>query len=317
MKKSASRKTTVIAGQEGLIELVKSIESDVVVSAVVGSAGLLSTYSAIEKGITVAIANKEPLVMAGRLMTSLAKKSGACIVPIDSEHSAIWQCLNGEPLKSVSKIILTASGGPFLNKSLSELKRVTVKDALNHPKWKMGKKITIDSSTMMNKGLEVIEARWLFNQPANKISVIVHPQSIVHSMVEFKDSSVIAQLGLPDMRVPIAYALSYPERWASPLKKLDLIKEGELTFKKPDSKKFRCLQLAYDALKIGGTAPAVLNGANEVAVEAFLNGRLKYLEIPKVIEKTLSKSTNSRAGNIKRLLEVDKEARETALSLIG
>jgi len=314
LKKVVGSKTSLLAGAEGIIETVETLPSDVLVSAIVGSAGLLPTLSAIRKGIRVAIANKEPLVMAGRLMTSSAGENGSTIIPIDSEHSAIWQCLNGEPEERVKRILLTASGGPFLNKTAKQLEKVKTEDALKHPKWKMGKKITIDSSTLMNKGLEVIEARWLFGLPPEKIEVIVHPQSVVHSMVEFVDRSVMAQLGRPDMYVPIAYALSYPDRWPAPLKSLDITKEGRLDFLPPDRKKFPCLQLAYTALEKGGVYPAALNGANEVAVELFLSKKIGYTDIPKLIRKVLGKISPGNDDNLASIIETDLEAREMAYS---
>jgi 1-deoxy-D-xylulose-5-phosphate reductoisomerase len=317
LKKVTGSKTSVLAGPEGIVETVESLSADVVVSAIVGSAGLLPTLSAIRKGIRVAVANKEPLVMAGRLMTSSAEKNGATIIPIDSEHSAVWQCLNGEPKERVKRILLTASGGPFLKKSAKQLEKVKKEEALKHPKWKMGKKITIDSSTLMNKGLEVIEARWLFGLPLEKIEVIVHPQSVVHSMVEFEDRSVLAQLGRPDMYVPIAYALSYPDRWPAPLKSLDITKEGRLDFFKPDRKKFPCLQLAYDSLKKGGLYPAALNGANEVAVELFLSGKIGYMDISRLIRKVLGKISAGRDDSLESIIGADREAREMVRRFAG
>jgi len=301
-----------LAGDDSAQELVESQNTDVVVSAIVGAAGLTPTLQAIKKGVRVCIANKEPFVMAGKLMMSAAKRHGATVIPIDSEHSALWQCLNGEPAGRVKRLILTASGGPFLKWSRKRLDRVTLSQALNHPRWKMGPKITIDSATLMNKGLEVIEARWLFNMPAEKIKVTIHPQSIVHSMVEFIDNSVMAQMGLPDMRVPIAYALSYPDRWPANHKSLDLAAMSRLDFMAPDMKKFPCLALAYKALKKGGTVPATLNAANELAVAAFLNGKIKYTDIAEIISKTIEKIKVKPATTIKSVLDADAAARDIA-----
>jgi len=316
MKKNVSGKTRILAGEESLIEMVESLDVDVVVSGIVGSAGLMPTLAAIRKGVRVALANKEPMVMAGKIMTNAAKESGAAIIPVDSEHSAIWQCLNGEPRERIKKVILTASGGPFLKRPTSELGKVTLKEALKHPKWKMGSKITVDSSTLMNKGLEVIEAKWLFNLPTEKIDVMIHPQSIVHSMVEFDDTSVIAQMGMPDMRVPIAYALSYPDRWPATLRGLDLVKEGKLEFFKPDAGKFPCLGLAYAALKKGGTSSATLNAANEAAVELFLGGKIRYIDIPRLLKKVLGKTAPKQDDNLSAVLEAGDAARELLLSYV-
>lgn len=316
LKKIAHPATRLLAGTGAAVELVESLKADVVVSAIVGAAGLAPTLAAIRKGIRVAIANKEPLVMAGRVMMGEAKKYGAEILPIDSEHSALWQCLNGEPKKRVRKLILTASGGPFLSMSRARMRHVTLAEALRHPRWKMGKKITIDSSTLMNKGLEVIEARWLFGIPAAQIEVVIHPQSIVHSMVEFVDTSVMAQMGMPDMRVPIAYALSYPDRWpARKLAPLSLASIGNLEFMQPDVRRFPCLGLAYMALDRGGVYPAALNAANEVAVDAFLGGKVAFLDIPRIIEKTLERIPDAGSYGLKDALETDARAREIATAI--
>lgn len=312
LKSKIPSRTKIMVGETAAVELVENLDADVVVSAIVGAVGLLPTLCAIKKGIRVGIANKEPFVMAGGLMMAAQKKHGATIIPIDSEHSALWQCMNGEPRRRVKKLILTASGGPFLNKTASQLKRVTPAQALKHPRWKMGAKISVDSSTLLNKGLEVIEARWLFNIPSKKIEVLIHPQSIVHSMVEFVDGSVMAQLGLPDMRVPIAYALSYPDRWEAQQPSLNLAKTGKLEFLKPDTKKFPSLALAYTALEKGGSAPAVLNAANEVAVNAFLKNRIKYIDISTIIRKTMEVAPHSAASTIKSILTADLQARKTA-----
>ena len=313
LKAAVHPATRLFAGPHSAAELVEALKPDVVVSAIVGAAGLIPALTAIKQGIRVALANKEPLVMAGKIMMAAARKHGAQLLPIDSEHSAIWQCLNGKPRERVNKIILTASGGPFLHTTAADLKKVTVAQALKHPKWKMGRKITIDSSTMMNKGLEVIEARWLFDMPADRIEVVIHPQSIIHSMVEFIDTSVMAQLGLPDMRVPIAYALSYPDRWPAPkLASLSLTDAGRLDFLPPDPKRFPCLRLAYEAISRGGVVPAALNAANEVAVEEFLNGKIRYVDIPRIIEKTMDKTPDTRTSSLGAIMEADTEARATA-----
>jgi 1-deoxy-D-xylulose-5-phosphate reductoisomerase len=314
LRRGLTGRMKCLAGEDSAAELVESVRADVVVSAIAGAAGLGPTLVAIKKGIRVCVANKEPFVMAGKLMMSAAKRHGATIIPIDSEHSALWQCLNGERLNRVKKLILTASGGPFLGFTRRQLARVTPAQALKHPRWKMGPKITVDSSTLINKGLEVIEARWLFNMPAEKIDVMIHPQSIVHSMVEFVDRSVVAQLGLPDMRLPIAYALSYPDRWPAEHKSLDLVALGRLDFMPPDTRKFPCLALAYEALEKEGIIPATLNAANEVAVEAFLKRKIKYLNIPVVIHKTIDKVKNRPITSIKSVLEADLAAREVARS---
>ncbi len=308
--------TRLFAGPHGAAELVEALKPDVVVSAIVGAAGLIPALTAIKQGIRVALANKEPLVMAGSIMMAAARKHCAQLLPIDSEHSAIWQCLNGEPRERVNKLILTASGGPFLRATAAEIKKVTVAQALKHPRWKMGRKITIDSSTMMNKGLEVIEARWLYNMPAERIEVVIHPQSIIHSMVEFVDTSIMAQIGLPDMRVPIAYALSYPDRWPAPrLAPLSLADVGRLDFFPPDTKRFPCLRLAYEALRRGGVVPAALNAANEVAVEEFLAGNILYIDIPRIIEKTMDKIPDARTVTLGAVIEADVAARAHAHAL--
>ena len=312
LKKKLTRKVGLLAGDGGPAELVETLDADVVVSAITGAAGLASVLAAVKKGIRVAIANKEPLVMAGDIIMASAKKHGATIAPIDSEHSALWQCLHKEPQNRVRRLILTSSGGPFLGMTKKQLAKVTLAQALKHPRWKMGKKITVDSSTMMNKGLEVIEAKWLFNIPVEKIEVVVHPQSIVHSMVEFVDSSVMAQLGLPDMRVPIAYALSYPDRWPSSLHQLSIASVGRLDFIEPDFKRFPCLALAYEACRKGGAAPVWLNAANEVAVKSFLEGEIEYVDIARVIGKTLDKIVPLKNGGLGGIMEADAVARETA-----
>ena len=268
----------------------------------VGFAGFAPTLEAIKRGKRIALANKETLVVGGEIVTELCKKYNSEIIPVDSEHSAIYQCLVGEDIESVNKIILTASGGPFLHLTKEELKNVTVKDALNHPTWKMGNKITIDSASMMNKGLEVIEAHWLFGLSKEKIEVLIHPQSIIHSMVEFVDGSVKAQMGLPDMKLPIQYALGYPERLESNFQKTSLPKIKTLNFFAPDFEKFECLKLAYDVLETGGTAPCVLNAANEVAVDRFLKGKINFSYIPSLINKALEKIENHKSRILKLFL---------------
>ena len=276
----------VVTGDEGLEEVATLASVQEVVCAMVGAAGLKPIFAAVRAKKTVAIANKEPLVMAGKLLLEAAEKSGAAVLPIDSEHSGLWQCLEKQDPSFIKKLTLTSSGGPF-RKIKGSLAKITPAQALNHPKWKMGPKITIDSATMMNKGLEVIEAANLFRVPAGKIEVLVHPEAIVHALVEFVDGSHLAHLGVTDMRLPIQYALSYPERLPDPLPHLDLTQLAALHFEKPDRKRFPCLDLGYTASKIGGTMPAVLNAANEIAVEAFLNGKIGFLGIPRIIEKTM------------------------------
>jgi 1-deoxy-D-xylulose-5-phosphate reductoisomerase len=304
-------------GHEGLIETAVYDKAEILVNAVLGSVGLNPTLQAIESGKIIAIANKETLVTAGHLVMEAAKKNGVSMLPVDSEHSAIFQCLQGEKDKTIDRLILTASGGSFRDRTRADLESVTVNEALNHPNWSMGAKITIDSATMMNKGLEVIEAHWLFNMPYEKIDVILHKESIIHSMVEFHDGSIIAQLGTPDMRVPIQYALSYPDRL--PLissNKLDLAKIGKLHFQEMDLERFRCLQLAFEAGKKGGTMPTVLNAANEVAVSAFLEGKIRFLQIEDLIEKALSEHQNINYPSLSVIQEVDSETRKFVRSLL-
>jgi 1-deoxy-D-xylulose-5-phosphate reductoisomerase len=310
-------KPEIFYGIEGAATIAATEGSDMVVSAIVGAAGLVPTVRAIKAGKHIALANKETLVVAGQLISDLVKKYNVQLLPVDSEHSAIFQSLEGHRTQDVERIILTASGGPFRNTSAEELKTVGIEKALKHPQWTMGAKITIDSATMMNKGLEVIEAHWLFNMPAEKIGVVVHPQSIIHSMVEYIDGCVIAQLGSPDMRAPIAYALSYPERCKSGIKKLDLVKIGTLTFEEPDTVKFPALRLAFEALKAGKTYPAVLNAANEVAVAAFLDKKIGFTEIATTVEKTMQAHKAYTPVELDEYLQADKWARETAQKLIG
>ncbi|QOR68590.1 1-deoxy-D-xylulose-5-phosphate reductoisomerase [Cytobacillus suaedae] len=301
---------TFLYGEEGLVEVATYHEATILVNAVVGSVGLIPTLKAIEAKKTIAIANKETLVTAGHIVMDAAKKHGVSILPVDSEHSAIFQCLQGENEKNIEKIILTGSGGSFRDKARHELEGVTVEEALNHPNWSMGAKITIDSATMMNKGLEVIEAHWLFQLPYDQIEVVLHKESIIHSMVEFHDKSVIAQLGTPDMRVPIQYALSYPDRLMLPsTKSLNLWEVGTLHFSKVDFERYRCLNLAYHAGKIGGTMPTVLNAANEVAVAAFLKGSIPFLTIEAILEKSLEKHQSISNPSLDVIKEVDLEAR--------
>jgi 1-deoxy-D-xylulose-5-phosphate reductoisomerase len=320
-KKLASRvgtRTKIVYGMDGLIEAAAGTEASVVVNAVIGSVGLLPTLHAIEAGKTIALANKETLVTAGHLVMEKAKKHHVALLPVDSEHSAIFQCLNGESMDQVEKLILTASGGSFRDKSREELKNVTVTEALNHPNWSMGAKITIDSATMMNKGLEVIEAHWLFSFDYSKIDVILHKESIIHSMVEYVDTSIIAHLGQPDMRVPIQYALTFPERLElAKGKRLNLWEVGELHFQKMDFDRFRCLKLAYDAGEMGGLMPTVLNAANEKAVELFLNGSITFLEIEEMIERALLQAKNDSYPELDAIQETDKRTREFVESILN
>jgi 1-deoxy-D-xylulose-5-phosphate reductoisomerase len=300
----------IVYGVEGLIQVATHPEVDQVVSAIVGAVGLIPTLSAIKTGKTVALANKESLVMAGKIMMEEARRNHAQILPIDSEHSAIFQSLLGHRKEDVRHLILTASGGPFLKLPFSKLHDVTVKEALNHPRWEMGKKITIDSASLMNKGLEVIEAHWLFNIPIEKIVVLIHPQSVVHSMVEYVDGSIVAQMGITDMKIPISYALSFPERLNLSLPSLDLSKSEALTFSTPDPQRFLCLKLAYQSVERGETAPAVLNAANEVAVSAFLNGSIKFTEIPLLLQRVMEEHEVKSVHTIEDILKADHWARE-------
>jgi 1-deoxy-D-xylulose-5-phosphate reductoisomerase len=299
----------LLAGVEGLAALAGEVEADVVVSALVGGVGLLPTMAAIEAGRTMALANKETLVMAGSLMTAAARRRNVTLLPVDSEHSAVFQCLVGHNRGDVHRVLLTASGGPFREWPRETFDRVRIEDALKHPTWKMGAKITIDSATLMNKGLEIIEARWLFDLSPDQVQVIVHPQSVVHSMVEYVDGSVIAQLGVADMGIPILYALTYPERRPTPAARLDLTRTGVLSFFEPDPVKFPCLRLARAALERGGTAPVVLNAANEVVVAAFLAGRLRFVEIPELIERALGDVPSGPLASIDQCVAVDVDAR--------
>ncbi len=299
----------ILSGPEGLVALATQLEADVVLSAIVGGAGLLPTMAAITAGKMIALANKETLVMAGSLMTAAAREHKVPLLPVDSEHSAVFQCLEGHNRSEVHRILLTASGGPFRTMPREEMARVTVAEALNHPTWKMGAKITVDSATLMNKGLEVIEARWLFDVAPEQVQVVVHPQSIVHSMVEYIDGSVIAQLGVADMGIPILYALTYPQRLPAAAERLDLTQVGSLTFEAPDVGRFPCLALARQALTAGGCAPAILNAANEVAVAAFLDGRIRFTRIPELIAEALDRVPGRALDSIDTCVNVDAETR--------
>ena len=307
---------TVLAGIESIIETVTHPDIDIVLTAMVGFAGLEPTIAAIKAGKDIALANKETLVVAGELITALAKKYDIKILPVDSEHSAIFQCLTGEYANPIEKIILTASGGPFRGKSLDFLNSVTRADTLKHPNWVMGAKITIDSASLMNKGLEVIEAKWLFDLEANQIEVVVHPQSIIHSMVQFEDGSVKAQMGLPDMKLPIQYALSYPARIKNDYKRLDFVNYPSLTFEKPDTKTFRNLALAFDALETGGNMPCIINAANEIAVAGFLNDKISFLAMSNLIEECMEHMSFIKNPDLADYLNTDKETRIFAQNLI-
>ena len=306
----------VFFGTEGYITLSTLSEVDTVISAITGASGLVPTFEAVRAGKDIALANKETMVMAGGIIMAEAEMQGGKVLPVDSEHSAIFQSLQGHHAEDIRRVVLTASGGPFRDFSLEQMEEVTVSDALNHPNWDMGKKVTIDSATLMNKGLEAIEAKWFFNIGMDRIGILIHPQSIVHSMVEYKDGSIIAQLGVPDMMIPISYALSYPRHLKNSLPRLELDKVGGLTFKRPDLKRFRCLSLALDAAETGGSMPAVLNGANETAVEAFLTGRIKFLDIPVLIEKAMEAHHVHEADSIETVLEADRWARNKAMEVL-
>lgn len=307
----------VLAGAEGYQQVAACPEADMVLSAMVGAAGLEPTLSAVRAGKDVALANKETLVMAGALVMEEVRKNGVRLLPVDSEHSAIFQAMEGNRRKDVKRILLTASGGPFLNMTMEQLQSVTPNQALAHPNWVMGPKITIDSATLMNKGLEVIEAKWLFDEPVDKIEVHIHPQSIVHSMVEYVDGSVIAQMGIPDMRSPIAYALAYPRRLPLDLPPLDLFSLKTLTFLEPDFSRFPCLDLAFAACRAGGSMPAVLNAANEVAVQAFLDNRIPFTGIARLVGEAMEEHVLKPAGELEELLEADNWARRRTEESIG
>jgi 1-deoxy-D-xylulose-5-phosphate reductoisomerase len=310
-------KIEILSGMEGLVRTATLDEADIVVSAIVGSAGLVPTLEAIRAKKPIALANKESLVMAGSIVQQEARRQGVAILPVDSEHSAIFQSLSGQRRVDVRRLILTASGGPLLDLPLKKRRTIKPAQALKHPTWRMGAKITIDSATLMNKGLEVIEARWLFDILPDRIDVVIHRQSIIHSMVEYRDGSVIAQMGIPDMRGPLAYALNYPERLPLGLPSLDLTKVKSLTFEPPDLKKFPCLGYAYEALKTGGTMPAVLNAANELAVGAYLSGRIGFLEIARLIRKTMDGHVPQAVKSLEDVLEADRWGRERALEAIS
>lgn len=306
----------VLSGTDGVAQVAQLTEADLVISAIVGGAGLVPTLTAIRAGKDIALANKEPMVMAGKLMQEEARHHGVRIFPIDSEHSAIFQSLEGHRRQDVRRLILTASGGPFWNMAADALHSVTPERALQHPNWKMGDKITIDSATLMNKGLEVVEARWLFDIDESRVHVLIHRESIIHSLVEYEDRSVIAQLGLPDMRTPISYAMRYPERLPLDLPSLDLAAIGRLTFFEPDHARFPCLQLAYDALRAGGTMPATMNVANEIAVNAFLQNGIRFTDIASIIRTTMEAHHEREIETLADALEADRWAREKAESLV-
>ena len=297
-------------------EEILDLNTDLVMAAITGSAGLLPVVSALKKGLSIALANKESLVCSGSLVTSLAKSNNAKILPVDSEHNAIYQVLDSKNKSKISRLILTASGGPFFKKEIAELKDITPQEAIKHPNWSMGKKISIDSATMMNKGLELIEACYLFDIHQKNIDVVIHPESIVHSCVEYMDGSMLAQMGTPDMRTPISFALAYPERIKTNVQRLNLSEIKKLTFFEPDLNKYPCLQLAYNSLEIGKSAPTILNAANEVAVQRFLEKKIKFLSIVKVVEKTLKNSSTCNINSIKDVIEIDKESRDLTNSII-
>jgi 1-deoxy-D-xylulose-5-phosphate reductoisomerase len=309
-------KTKIVSGRDGFNLLATLEEVDTVISAITGAAGLVPTIAAIQAGKNIALANKETMVMAGPLVIEEVRRRGVTLLPVDSEHSAIFQCLQGHRRDDVRRVILTASGGPFRDFSYEEMGRVSPEQALKHPNWNMGPKITVDSATLMNKGLELIEARWLFGLDIHQIHILIHPQSVIHSMVEYKDGSILAQMGIPDMITPISYALSYPRHVDTMLPALDLQQVGTLRFMKPDTGKFRCLELALQAAGIGESMPAVLNGANEVAVELFLRGRIGFLEIPSLIEKTMKAHTPFVIDSIEKVMEADAWARQRAAEFV-
>jgi len=300
----------VLSGRAGVSEIASRDDVDIVLNGIVGSAGLEPTFRAAEAGRTIALSNKESLVMGGELIRTEMDKTGAKLYPVDSEHSAIWQCLVGEEIKSVKKLILTASGGPFREKPIEDFENITVEEALAHPNWKMGKKVTVDSATLMNKGLEVIEAFWLFDIPKERIDIVIHPQSIIHSMVEFKDGSVKAQLGLPDMKLPIQYALTYPERKAIAWEQTNFSDVATLTFEEPDFERFPCPTLAFKALESGGTASAVLNVANETAINLFLEEKIKFTDIADIIEKTMESTEIINNPTLEEILEIEEHVTE-------
>lgn len=315
-QRCADLSVEILSGTEGVAQVASISEAEMVISAIVGGAGLVPTLAAIRANKHIALANKEPMVMAGKLMQEEARKHGVRIFPVDSEHSAIFQSLEGHRLEDVRRLILTASGGALWTLTKEELQDVTPERALQHPNWKMGAKITIDSATLMNKGLEVVEARWLFDIPESRIDVLIHRESIIHSLVEYHDRSMIAQLGLPDMRTPISYAMRYPERMPLDLPSLDLTEIGKLTFCKPDHDRFPCLGLGYESLRVGGTMPAAMNAANEVAVEAFLNGGIRFVDIAEIIRSTMESHHSREVESLDDALETDRWAREKAEALV-
>jgi 1-deoxy-D-xylulose-5-phosphate reductoisomerase len=312
-----TRGVAVGVGEEGSVEVATHAEAGMVVASAVGAVGLVPTYRALEAGKDVALANKETLVMAGELMVARSHGRGGRLLPIDSEHCALHQCLDGRKPDEVRRLVLTASGGPFLKRPRETFDRVTPDEALNHPTWSMGRKITIDSATLMNKGLEVIEARWLFGIPAERVTVLIHPQSVVHSMVEFVDGTVLAQLGVTDMRLPIQYALSYPERWQAAIPGMDFTQAMTLQFEVPDRQRFPCLGLAYRALEAGGSLPAVLNAANEEAVSAFLDGLIPFTAIPEAIQAVMETHAPVAVSGLEDVLEADAWARKEARNVLG
>jgi 1-deoxy-D-xylulose-5-phosphate reductoisomerase len=312
----ASFSADIVHGVEGLIQVATHPEADLVVSALVGAVGLIPTLSAIKAGKNIALANKESLVMAGELVMEEARRRQTQVLPVDSEHSAVFQSLLGHRKEDIHRIILTASGGPFLHLPLGKLQEVTAREALRHPNWQMGRKITVDSASLMNKGLEVIEARWLFDIPVEKIDVHIHPQSVIHSMVEYIDGSVVSQLGITDMRVPISYALAFPERLNLSLPRLSLFQKESLSFLPPDLERFPCLDLAYRAIKIGGTMPATLNAANEIAVNAFLDGALLFTHIPSLIRQVMEEHDVKPAQTLEDVLRADHWARDTSRTIL-
>jgi 1-deoxy-D-xylulose-5-phosphate reductoisomerase len=313
---SSTGKIEIFFGTEGFSRLVAIEQVDTVVSAMTGAAGLLPTYSAIRAGKDIALANKETMVMAGSLIMAEAKRQGTSVLPIDSEHSAILQSLRGHPREDLKRVILTASGGPFRDLPLEEMSKVTPAQALNHPNWEMGPKVSIDSATMMNKGLEAIEAKWFFDLNMDQISILIHPQSIVHSMVEYKDGSIISQMGVPDMTIPISYALSFPHHLKNQVPPLKLENIGMLSFEKPNMKRFKCLALALKAAEMGGSMPTVLNAANEIGVEAFLEGQIGFLDIPDLTEKTMLAHKKHPIDGIETVMEVNQWARSTARAIL-
>lgn len=305
----------ILSGKENLIKVASLPTVTTVMAAIVGAAGLLPTLAAAKAGKKILLANKESLVMSGQILMNAVKENGATLLPIDSEHNAIFQCLNGQDRKGLERILLTASGGPFRTWKSEQLQKVTPAQACTHPNWVMGRKISVDSATLMNKGLEIIEACWLFDLPPEKVKVVVHPQSIIHSLVEYNDGSMLAQLGNPDMRTPIAYSLAFPQRISSGVKSLNLFEIGRLDFEQPDVQRFPCLRLAFEAMEIGGTATTILNAANEIAVEEFLNEKLPFIEISTVVEETLNRCKIEEATTLETVLKADEQARATAKEL--